>query len=110
MSSSIPPPKLNGGLYTGEAFLKNAPWGNIPVKPDVDYMTNINLRSANPPTEAIYQYPGENRSGNNFQEMPGIFHVPSLAQSVYIPSDFEMKKKATPNARDPLDSKYSRMV
>ena len=70
----VPPPKrqLNGGLFTGEPFLKDAPWANVPVIPDVDYMTNINLRSANPPPQAIYQYPGNVRPGNNFQANTGL--------------------------------------
>jgi hypothetical protein len=70
----IPPPKptLNGGLYTGEPFAKNAPYANIPVVPDTGYMIHYNLRSANPPPEAITQYPGTTRPGNNFQEMPGV--------------------------------------
>lgn len=64
--------KLNGGLYTGEPFEKNAPWGNVPVIPDVDYMTHQNLRSANPPKQALVQYPGGVRPGNNDQKMPGV--------------------------------------
>lgn len=71
---SIPPPKpdLNGGLYTGEPFKKDAPWGNFPAVPDAGYMIHYNLRSANPPLEALYQYPGGIRPGNNSQTMPGI--------------------------------------
>lgn len=68
-----PPPRtLNGGLFTGEPFQHGAPWGNVPVIPDVDYMTNINLRSANPPPQALYQYPGNTRPGNNFQANSGL--------------------------------------
>lgn len=76
-SKSVPPPEpsLNGGLYTGEPFKPNAPWGNVPVVPDAAYMTHINLRSANPPVDAIYQYPGNVRPGNNFQEMPGVSRI-----------------------------------
>lgn len=70
--SNIPPLSLNGGLYTGTPFLPNAPWGNVPVIPDVDYMTHVNLRSACPPTEALSQYPGGPRPGNNNQNMPGV--------------------------------------
>ena len=65
-------PALNGGLYTGTPFLKGAPWANVPVIPDVDYMTNVNLRSANPPPDATTQYPGGPRPGNNNQAMPGV--------------------------------------
>lgn len=64
--------KLNGGLYTGEPFEKDAPWGNVPVIPDVDFMTHQNLRSANPPKQALVQYPGGVRPGNNEQKMPGV--------------------------------------
>lgn len=68
-----PPPRaLNGGLYTGEKFLEGAPWGNVPVIPDVDYMTNVNLRSANPPPRALFQYPGNTRPGNNWQKNSGL--------------------------------------
>jgi hypothetical protein len=69
----IPPPRaLNGGLFTGEPFLEGAPWANVPVIPDVDFMTNVNLRSANPPTEALFQYPGNTRPGNNFNQNTGL--------------------------------------
>lgn len=68
-----PPPRaLNGGLYTGEPFKKGAPWGNVPVIPDVDYMINVNLRSANPPPKALFQYPGNTRPGNNYQNNTGL--------------------------------------
>jgi len=67
-----PQPKLNGGLYTGEPFQKGAPWANVPVIADVDYMTHINLQSANPPPQALYQYPGNVRPGNNFQHNTGL--------------------------------------
>lgn len=73
-SEYVPPPKpkLNGGLYTGEPFAKDAPWANVPVIADIDYMIHYNLRSANPPIEALYQYPGTVRPGNNSQNMTGI--------------------------------------
>lgn len=68
-----PPPRaLNGGLFTGEPFAPGAPWANVPVVPDVDYMTNINLQSANPPARALYQYPGNTRPGNNWQRNTGL--------------------------------------
>jgi hypothetical protein len=72
--SYVPPPPraLNGGLFTGEPFAKGAPWANVPVIPDVDYMTNVNLRSARPPTQALFQYPGNTRPGNNYQENTGL--------------------------------------
>jgi hypothetical protein len=68
-----PPPSLNGGLYTGEPFLPGAPWRNVPVVPDASYLTHFNLRSANPPTDALFQYPGGgHRPGNNYTRMFGI--------------------------------------
>jgi hypothetical protein len=67
-----PPPSLNGGLYTGEPFRKGAPYANIPVTPDADFLIHHNLRSADPPGPALTQYPGGLRPGNNFQEMPGV--------------------------------------
>ena len=67
-----PPRKLNGGLYTGEPFKKDSLHANFPVIPDTGYMIHYNLRSANPPPGAIYQYPGNIRPGNNFQHMIGI--------------------------------------
>ena len=68
----IPGPKLNGGLYTGERFAQGAAYANFPATPDVDYLTHVNLKSANPPPGALIQYPGTVRDGNNYQEMPGI--------------------------------------
>lgn len=67
-----PEPSLNGGLYTGKPFAPNAPWGNVPVVPDTGYMIHYNLRSANPPPGAIYQYPGSIRPGNSYTHMYGI--------------------------------------
>ena len=68
----IPERTLNGGLYTGEAFAKGAPWANVPVVPDAGYMIHYNLRSANPPSDALYQYPGTERPGNNTAIFPGV--------------------------------------
>lgn len=77
-SKPAPPPMpvLNGGLYTGEPFAKDAPYANIPLVPDAGYMTHYNLKSANPPDDARYQYPGGPRPGNNVQPMPGIQQAP----------------------------------
>ena len=69
---NIPARELNGGLYTGEPFQRDAPWANVPVIPDAAYMTHFNLKSANPPTEALYQYPGSTRPGNNTLVMYGV--------------------------------------
>ena len=35
-------------------------------------MIHHNLKSANPPPGAIYQYPGTIRCGNNYMAMPGV--------------------------------------
>ena len=67
-----PPPKLNGGLYTGDAFVENAPWANIPVIPDAGYFTNVLLQSADPPPNATRQYPGVFRPGNSYSPLPGV--------------------------------------
>ena len=65
--SHVPPPRpsLNGGLYTGEAFSRNAPYRNFPVKPDAVNMIKNNLSSANPPPGAQSQFPDGFRPGNN---------------------------------------------
>lgn len=68
----VPPRKVNGGLYTGEAFPADAPWRNFPVIPDASYMINVNLRSANPPLQALFQYPGGTRPGNNYLDTIGL--------------------------------------
>jgi hypothetical protein len=70
-----PQPKLNGGLYTGEPFYKNAPYGNIPIMPDNDtmmaYLRNGNV-SGKGPYETGFFYPSNYRVGNNHQEMKGV--------------------------------------
>ena len=71
--SPVPEPKLNGGLFTGEPFAENAPWATVPVRPSTAYMTNVNLRSANPPIQALFQMQAGFRPGNNTDDtMPGI--------------------------------------
>lgn len=73
-SSYVPPPapSKNGGLFTGPEPPTGSPWAAIPVVPDTDYLINVNLKSANPPPGAIYQYPGNIRPGNNYQSFPGL--------------------------------------
>ena len=68
----VPPPSLNGGLYTGEPFDYNAPWANIHIDPDAtEYMYN-NLRRGNiPPPNARLQYPAT-RPGNSQVEWRGL--------------------------------------
>lgn len=60
------PPQHNGGLYTGEPFLKNAPWANVPVVPDAGAMNFVTLSSAGPAPYGRYHLPGGGiRPGNN---------------------------------------------
>ena len=70
--TNLPKRAVNGGWFTGEPFSDNAPYKNIEVLPDAGYMIHYNLTSANPPPDAIFQYPGGIRPGNNSQTMPGI--------------------------------------
>ena len=89
----VPPPQpsLNGGLYTGAPFAPGAPWGNVSVVPDAGYMIHYNLRSANPPPGAIYQYPGSLRPGNNYTPMHGIVKLPGKPYNMYCIDDNETK-------------------
>jgi len=71
----IPSPHLNGGLYTGEPFMKGASWATVPVRPSTAYMTNQNLRSSSiVPIGALFQMNVGYRPGNNSSDdlMPGI--------------------------------------
>lgn len=67
----VPERAVNGGLYTGESFHKNAPWANVPVEPDAVALAH-NLRSANPPPRAAEMLPSYSRPGNNLVASP--FH------------------------------------
>ena len=73
--SKLPPPSLNGGLYTGEPFQQNAPWRNFPARPDTGNMIFNNLRSMNvPPEDALFHFPGGGiRPGNNTPELPSAY-------------------------------------
>ena len=85
--SPIPPPKLNGGLFTGCSFAQNAPWANVPVRPSSAYMTNVTLRSANPPIQALYQMQSGFRPGNNTDDsMPGVMAF--IGNETFGPFDF----------------------
>ena len=67
----LPPSPVNGGLFSGpQAVGLHA---SIPVPPSGTYYVHYNLRSANPPQDALYHYVGTNRQGNNYLPMPGIF-------------------------------------
>lgn len=65
--SKPPPRKLNGGLFTGEAFLEGAPWGNVPIVPTSESMSEMI-----PNKMAKYHYPSAMRLGNNSDPTPGL--------------------------------------
>jgi len=100
-----PPRSLNGGLFTGEPFMEGAPWANVPVIPDVDYMTNKNLRSANPPLQALFQYPGNTRPGNNYQANSGLKPYTGINGFDKLPYNFScipcqnFKPQQSPNCK-----------
>ncbi len=96
----LPKASLNGGLYTGEPFAKNAPYANFPAVPDTGYMIHYNLRSAIPPVDALVQYPGTTRPGNNEQKMPGVL-VQSEKYNLYCSAPLV----ETPNTKRNM-SKY----
>lgn len=99
------PPPLNGGLYTGEPFKEGAEYANVPVVPDSGYIIHYALRSANPPTEALYQYPETVRPGNNTPIMPGIDKYPEYNMLCVKPHDID-KMKTNCNCRKCVNSKY----
>ena len=69
--TQAPPAVPNGGLFGGPQAVGE--YASIHVIPTATNMIHHNLRSANPPPGAINQYPGTNRSGNNYIPMPGVF-------------------------------------
>jgi hypothetical protein len=96
-SSPIPPRTLNGGLYTGEPFYKNAAYANFPVLPTSAYWTHYNLRSANPLPQALYQIQNAYRPGNNTdQAMPQLSHN-SWLNATCIPSGCEESRQTAPS-------------
>lgn len=67
--STIPPRKVNGGLYTGETATGD--WRCYPVVPEAHIYTTQNLRSANPPPRGTDTIAGGNtRIGNSTQVFP----------------------------------------
>jgi hypothetical protein len=65
--TEVPPPKANGGLYTG-IQAKND-WRNYPVKPEPHILAE-NLKSAKPPPGAEKQPMSTERPGNNHVTLP----------------------------------------
>lgn len=86
---NIKPPRPNGGLFTGETFHEGAPYANIPVVPDSGYLIHYNLRSANPPKEALYQYPSTLRPGNNTPIQPGVGEFAQGKYDLYCISPYD---------------------
>lgn len=75
--SSIPPPLRNNGWFTGEEFKKDAPWAGVPMIPATAWLNHVNLRSANPPIQALFQQGANHRPGNNSTDLyeptiPGV--------------------------------------
>lgn len=68
--SGIPARLPNGGLYTGSEPSVGAPWRNVPVVPEAHILVTENLKTANPPPNAIHMIPGYTRPGNNQQTFP----------------------------------------
>lgn len=68
-SSSIPPRKINGGLYTGQEA--TGAWRCFPVVPEAYIYTTENLKSANPPPRGMDLIAGgDTRIGNSVQLFP----------------------------------------
>lgn len=85
--SLIPPRALNGGLYTGEPFHKGAQYANVPVIPCASYWVHENLRTANPPVQALYQIQNPYRPGNNTDpEIPGMSMIRDPILTSCIPT------------------------
>jgi hypothetical protein len=72
--SPVPDRALNGGLYTGEPFAKDAPYANVKVLPYSAYWANENLKTAaNVPKQAYFQMQAGYRPGNNSDpSIPGL--------------------------------------
>lgn len=76
---TIPPRKLNGGLYTGERFAGD--WGNIPIVPDAGLIANAQLFLAHQQRVSLPRA-GNNRpasappaSTHEFPDINGVFPV-----------------------------------
>ena len=75
-------PKPNAGLYTGEPFHKGAAWAPVPCIPETDaLLKHMEETSYFPmPPGARYQFPGETRPGNNYQDRKGVVYRADLGQ------------------------------
>lgn len=71
--SPLPVPDKLGQLYTGQPFVKDAPWRTFDALPEAAWLNHINLRSANPPPQALFQMQVQDRPGNSTgAQIPGI--------------------------------------
>lgn len=98
--TSVPNPQPNLGLYGGPDVLGNH------IVPTTSNLINNQLQSANPPVEALTQYVGSNRLGNNFRATPGVnWYVdsnPELKHNILCTSSKggSRKKKANKKRRN----------
>lgn len=61
----LPPPRVNGGLYTGEPA--RGPWGAVPIVPDADSIAQKKYFYGHVPINL--------RPGNNYTAFPGFTRV-----------------------------------
>lgn len=66
----VPSFSFNGAISIGEKC--SGAHCSIPIESNTSNYTNNNLRSANPPKEALTHFQGTNRLGNSSLNMPGI--------------------------------------
>lgn len=84
----LPPPRLNGGWFTGEPFRKGAGWADVPVRPESGSMMSDTLLSAHPPPGAEAHTPGFPRPGNNCQTMPNVRKLSAPYNTIACSSSF----------------------
>jgi hypothetical protein len=97
----MPPPSLNGGLYTGQPFAEGAPWRNFPALPDSGFLLNTALQSAHPPPGAQYHVPGGGlRPGNNTPVLPRQMLASGRVQdlNLYCAPDWDGQDMTRDNA------------
>lgn len=67
---SAPEASRNGGLYTGELFVENAGYRDVPIKPDAFDMIQALDLGASPVPGSKMQFVDSHRPGNNLQILP----------------------------------------
>ena len=70
-NTAIPESAPNGGLYNSPQ--STGEWANIPIIPSELNLIHYNLRSAHPPPGATEQYISNERLGNNYAPMIGVY-------------------------------------